>query len=318
MRTDYDEFVAHSPQGSIFASSAWLDAVAPGRWRMHVVEEGGAVVGAWPTVVRPTPLGEVHTGAPLTPYLGPLLRSDANPVRGRANDIRYLELLLVQLGRFAHIEAHCHPAFDYWTPLAWEGFTQTTRYSWRLTDLRDLEAVFRGTRENIRREIRKAEKRGLVVAPASLANFLELHRATVLQAGRNDSLGANHRALEAIDETLAPQDARSILVARDAEGRAHAGAYLVHDDRFMYYLVGASDPALRNSGAPSLVLWRGIEEAAERGLSFDFEGSMVKGVERFFRAFAGTPTPYSVVRKTPSAGFRVARALKRAARRVSA
>jgi hypothetical protein len=318
MRTEYDELVTRSPQGSIFSSSAWLDAVAPGRWRMHLVEEGGAVLGAWPTVVRPTPWGDVHTGAPLTPYLGPLFRPEANPVRGRANDIRYVELLLTQLGRFAHLEAHCHPAFDYWTPLAWEGFTQTTRYSWRLTDLRDLEAVFRGTRENIRREIRKAEKRGLVAAPASLADFLELHTATVLPTDRNESLVANHRALESIDEAIAPRGARSILVARDAEGRAHAGAYLVHDDRYTYYLVGASDPALRNSGAPSLVMWRGIEEAAERRLGFDFEGSMVKGVERFFRAFAGTPTAYSVVRKTPSAGFRLARALKRAGRRVSA
>jgi Acetyltransferase (GNAT) domain len=316
MRAEYDELVAGSPQGSIFASSAWLDAVAPGRWRMHVVEEGGAVVGAWPTVVRPTPWGEVHAGAPLTPYLGPLFRSDANPVRRRANDIRSLELLLGELGRFAHIEAQCHPAFDYWTPLAWEGFSQTTRYSWRLTDLSDLDGIFRGTRENIRREIRKAEKRGLVVALGSLGDFLELHGATVLQTGRSDALAANHRALESIDATVAPRGARSILVAKDAEGRAHAGAYLVHDDRYTYYLVGASDPDLRNSGAPSLVLWRGIQEAAERRLGFDFEGSMVKGVERFFRAFAGTPTAYSVVRKTPSAGFRIARALKRAARRV--
>ena len=50
----YDDFVASSPQGSIFCTSWWLDAVAPGRWRTHVVEEKERIVAAWPTVVRTT------------------------------------------------------------------------------------------------------------------------------------------------------------------------------------------------------------------------------------------------------------------------
>src|SRR4051794_36960208 len=66
----YDELVATSPQGSIFCTSWWLDAVAPGRWRTHLVEENGRPVAAWPTIVRATRLGQIHGGAPLTPFLG--------------------------------------------------------------------------------------------------------------------------------------------------------------------------------------------------------------------------------------------------------
>jgi GNAT acetyltransferase-like protein len=315
MPEDYDELVHRSPQGSVFAGSWWLDAVAGGRWRTHAVEEGGAVVAAWPTVVHPSPFGDVHGGAPLTPYLGPVFDAEESSLRRRSNEIKHVELLLEKIGRCAHIEARCHPALDYWTPLAWHGFTQTTRYSWRLTDLSDLEGSFRATRENIRREIRKAEKRGLSVEQGELTDFLELHGKTVAHQGLDEAAAANRRSLESIEAAAAPRGARTILLARDAEGRAHAGSYLVHDDRFAYYLVGASDPALRNSGAPSLVMWKGIEAAAMRGVGFDFEGSMVRGVERFFRAFAGTPAPYSVVRKTPSSAFRIARSLKRAARR---
>src|SRR5204863_4126860 len=68
----YDEFVAASPQGSVFCTSWWLDAVAPGRWRAHELRDGERTVGAWPTVVERTRLGPVHRGAPLAPYLGPL------------------------------------------------------------------------------------------------------------------------------------------------------------------------------------------------------------------------------------------------------
>ncbi len=64
----------------------------------------------------------------------------------------------------------------------------------------------------------------------------------------------------------------------------------------------------------SLVMWAGIERAAARGTGFDFEGSMLRHVERFVRSFGGVPTPYSIVRKTPSRPFRVAIGGKRGAR----
>src|SRR5205809_2610646 len=50
LRARYDLLVERSPQGSIFATSWWLDAVAPGGWRMHCAEKGEELVAAWPTV----------------------------------------------------------------------------------------------------------------------------------------------------------------------------------------------------------------------------------------------------------------------------
>src|SRR5436305_3364540 len=110
----YDELVATSPQGSIFCTSWWLDAVAPGRWRAHVVEEHGRAVAAWPTVVRTTRFGDIHGGAPLTPFLGPLF-PPGDGARRRSREIKLVEALLEKLGPFAHLEARCNPAFDYWT-----------------------------------------------------------------------------------------------------------------------------------------------------------------------------------------------------------
>lgn len=310
MHEGYDDLVEESLQGSVFATSWWLDAVAEGRWRANAVEDDGEVAAAWPTVVRTTRWGEVHEGAPLTPFLGPLFRPESSDLKRRSNEVKRLEQLVVALGGAAHVEARCNPAFDYWTPLAWHGFTQTTHYTWRLPRLGDLEEVFRGTRENVRREIRKSEKRGVVVEEGSLEAFQKVHPETAAHKG----VEVNRRALRRVEEAAASRDARVILLARDPEGRVHAGGYFVRDTRWVYYLVGASDPALRTSGAASLVLWKGIEHAAERGLGFDFEGSMIRGVERFFRAFGGAPMPYSVVRKTPSAALRLSRPLKRALR----
>ena len=313
MLEGYDELVAASPQGSIFASSWWLDAVAGGRWRPHRLDAQGSIVAAWPTVVRRTRFGDIHTGAPLTPFLGPMFQAQGSELRRRGEQVKWLEQLVESMRGVAQIEARCNPAFDYWTPLAWHGFRQTTNYTWRLPRLDDLDSVFADVRENIRREIRKARKRGIVVEEGSLPAFQAVHLRTMEHQSIPEA-GTNQEALRRIEAAAAPRDVRRILLARDAEGRVPAGGYFVRDDRWVYYLVGASDPALRTSGASSLVLWHGIEYAAEHGLGFDFEGSMLRGVERFFRAFGGEPTPYSIVRKTPSVALQLMLPVKRLAR----
>lgn len=310
----YDELV--DDVGSVFASSWWLDAVAPGRWRPHAITEQGRTVAAWPTVVRPTRWGDVHEGARLTPFLGPLMRLPEPPVRHWAEQLRLLEALLAEIGRPAAVDARCHPTFDYWTPLRWNGFTQTTSYTWRLEDLADLEAVFAGARENIRREVRKAAKRGVMVSTGSLDELLAVHARTAAQQAISDA-AASRATLRRIDEAAAGRDARSILIARDEDGRVHAGAYLVHDARYTYYLVGGSDAALRNSGAMSATMWAAIELASKRGTGFDFEGSSLRSVERFFRAFGGRPVPCSRVRWSSSRGLSTEVAVKRAVRRAT-
>jgi hypothetical protein len=84
----------------------------------------------------------------------------------------------------------------------------------------------------------------------------------------------------------------SLRLAVDGEGRSHAGALFVWDEERVYYLAGGNDTALRDSGGSSLVIWDGIQLAGSLGLRFDFEGSMIGPIERFFRGFGGVPEPY--------------------------
>jgi hypothetical protein len=63
--------------------------------------------------------------------------------------------------------------------------------------------------------------------------------------------------------------------------------YLVWDAESAYSLMSGNDPRLRSSGAISLLRWEAIKFAREVTRRFDFEGSMLEPVERFFRAFGG-------------------------------
>ena len=100
-----------------------------------------------------------------------------------------------------------------------------------------------------------------------------------------------------------------MLFACDESGRVHAVAYVVWDDAAAYYLMGGGDPELRTSGASSLLMWEAILRARNVTDVFDFEGSMLRPVERFFRAFGGRQIPYLQVSRATRTG-RAALALR--------
>jgi hypothetical protein len=311
--SDYDAFVAASPQGTVFARSWWLDATAgPGNWKhAEVRDAAGKIVAAWPVTVRTTRLGAVLGGPRLTPYLGPLLSESDGPPHG-SREIELLEGLVEALRPYAHLDARCSPRFDYWTPLAWHGFTQTTHYTWRLEDVSDEEATHARFRKSTRSTISRAKRDGLAVEPGTVDDLLALQKRTF---ERHDRSGPPEALVRRIAAAAAAHDAGEIRVARDPEGRPHSAALFVWDERSTWYLAAGNDTELRASGGAAFLLWEAIRDAGRRGTAFDFEGSMLRPIESFVRGFGGTPTPYSIVRHTPSRAWRTRISAARLVRR---
>jgi hypothetical protein len=313
----YDDFVAASPQGTVFATSWWLDAVVgPGRWRSNVIHgDAGRIVAAWPGVVKHVGGREALVGAPLTPWLGPLL-SPGDGKESRSREIEQTERLLEEsMSTYAHIEARCSPAYDYWTPLRWNDFTQTTHYTWRLPDCRDLAALEERFYKRTKGPLRKALKSSLTVEAGNVDELIEAQRKTFDRQGIGEH-ATSPALMRKIEAAASAHDACSIFVAREDEGRVHAASMFVYDANMVWYLVGGGDPELRSSGGATLLMWEGIKLAGERGAGFDFEGSMLRPVERFVRGFGGEPTPYSIVRRTSSRRVRISQSVKRTGRRV--
>lgn len=301
---EYDAFVAASRQGTVFCRSWWLDATAgPDGWRHADVRgDDGRLVATWPAAVRQTPLGDVFTGAPLTPYLGPLLSAGDGRQR-RAREVEQLERLVEALRPYAHLDARCSPQLDYWAPLVWHGFSQTSHYTWRMEDVSDEEATFARLQNSLRGKVSKARRLGLVIEPGSVDDLLALQRQTFERqegAGAGPAEGLVRRLVAA----AAANNAGEILVARDEAGRAYSAALFVWDERTTWYILSGSDTELRASGSLPLLVWEGIRAAGRRGTAFDFEGSMLRHLEGFVRDFGGEPVPYSILRHTPSAAWR--------------
>ena len=250
----------------------------------------------------------------LTPYLGPWLRASNAKYANRLGEEKDLMTELIDaLPPFAAFQQDFHPAITNWLPFHWKGFSQTTRYTYRMDATTDLEALWSETRDSVRTDIKKAKKQVEVAETGDVEKFLELHRLTFSR--QNKPLPHSEETLRRLDAVCAAHVARKILIATGGDGRTHAAVYLVTDRHAVYYLLSGSDAELRNSGAISLLLWEGIRWASEQRKQFDFEGSMVEPIERAFRSFGGRQVPYFGIEKCDSPLLKLYRAGCRMAHR---
>jgi Acetyltransferase (GNAT) domain len=286
---------------AIFQQPWWLDAVAPRRWGEVTVERDGRVIARLPYVVRGRPRMRVLTMPPLTQTLGPWVeRSGASAPRALSEEIELLAALEAALPRAESFVQQFAPAMLNALPFHWAGYRLELRYTYRLHGLGSEDAVWQGLRGNIRREIRKARRRVEIRHDLALDRFHDVWAMTFER--QRLRVPASLCELEWLDAACAARGARALLSAHDDADRVHAVAYIVWDANAAFYLLGGADSALRTSGASSLLLWEAIKRARAVTDVFDFEGSMLPPVERYFRAFGARQTPY----------LRVSRATRRA------
>lgn len=283
----------------------WLDAVAPGAWDEVTVEKGGQCFARMPYVLGKKRGHTLLTMPPLTQALGPWLRPYSGKYAGRLSEEKKLMTALIdQLPPFGRFVQRFHHSITNWLPFYWKGFQQTTRYTYVIEDLTDLEAVWEETRQNIRTDVRKAKKQVEVRTDLDVHAFLDLNDKTFKRQGLNPPY--SRELVERLDQACRDHQCRRIFFAEDGQGQRHAAIYLVWDEQAAYYLMGGADPALNQSGATGFLIWEAIKYAATVTGSFDFEGSMMEPVERFVRAFGARQKPYFEVTRTNALSLKIA------------
>jgi hypothetical protein len=294
------ETVTRSPDvttvNSVFEQPWWLDSVAPDAWSEVVVRRGDEVVARLPYAHRRRFGLSTIVQPPLTQTLGPWIREiDGKYARRLEIEKRLLAQLIELLPPFDVFRQSFTPAMTNWLPFYWAGFQATVRYTYRIEDLSDLDRVQSEFQDHVRRGIRKAARSVDVLHDCPLEELLRLEAQACTRQGRK----APHRPelVRRLDAACAARGARRIIGAADASGRVHAALYVVWDDRTLYALINARDPEFETLGSNTLLYWEAIRLAAEVSRVFDFEGSMLKPVEHYFRGFGGRQVPYFCVTK---------------------
>lgn len=292
------------PSIPLFSRDWWLDVVCgKDKWDVLWIEQKGQVQAVLPLYV---PHKGVVSMPPLTQTMGPWFA----PVSG---DTKYAtELSRKQnlcktfteaLKSYPYFLQNFHYEITDWLPFYWEGFRQTTRYTYILKDIQSLTtdsettALWDNMSQQTRRNILKAkEKQGIIVKKGiAVDDFLKVYAKTFERQGKSSAPHVD--MLSPLISTCRERTQGDIWGGYDAEGNLHAAAFVAWQENSAYYIAGGGDPALRDSGAHSLVMWEAIQFVAAKSKQFDFEGSMIPGVERFFREFGAIQTPYFTISK---------------------
>lgn len=288
----------------------YLDAVCDeGDWDVLLVDKSGSIVAAWPLFLKKKWRWQYVAMPQMTRMLGPYLLPEYRTARHEVDILEtLLELMPPDLAAF---EQDFNYTATNWLPMYWQGFRQTTRYSYTL-DISDLAKTWNNIKPRYRNQrINQAKQQVHVSTGCPLLELNRLQQLSFDRQGAEVPLSLDR--IRRLDKALALQGQREIFWATDLKtGATHSVGYLAWDAHSAYYLMSGDDPQLRNSGAGIFLTWEIIRYASEvlHLPTFDFCGSMIRPIERVRRQFGAEPKPYFRVQKEWSLLWRLGKMLR--------
>jgi Acetyltransferase (GNAT) domain len=279
---------------SLFQKPWWLDAVSFGKWRELAINRNDKIIARCPYTIYKKFEMSIISMPPLTQTLGPWLYQPSGKYTNHLKQQKHLmNSLIKQLPPFDYFSQNFHYSISNWLPFYWSGFQQTTRYTYIIQAISDLDTVWKGFQGNIRKEIRKAQKNIIVRHGLHWKKFLNI--CELRFRNKKTSFLPDHRLLQRIDKACSLKKARRIFYAQDSNDNIHAAIYIIWDKNSAHYLLGGINPEFGTSGATSLLMWEAIKYCSTVTDEFNFEGSMIESVERFFRGFGAIQKPYYTI-----------------------
>ena len=204
--------------------------------------------------------------------------------------------LIIQLPEHNFFVQNFHYSFTDWLPFYWKGFKQTTRYNYILPDIYNINEIKTNRSYDIKQNIKKAQTKYKIEIKTHIPTdlFLEIYAKTFERQGEKSYLP---EILRRLIETVYSRNQGDTFGAFNSDGQLCAAVFVVWQDNCAYYIAGGSDSSGRKSGAHLLLLSEAINFVSNFSTSFDFEGSMIQGVERVFRSFGATQKQYFTISK---------------------
>ena len=284
----------------IFSKDWWMDAVCgENNWDVLLIEKGGQIVASLPYFLRKRGKRRYITQPPLTKTNGIWIKYPPNQkyCKKLTYEKKVMTEIINQLDKLNldYYNQNFHYSITNWLPFYWKGFKQTTRYTYVIEDLENLDKVFRSFSHSKRKNIRKAKNITKIKTDLPAKDFYENHMLTLEK--QNDKISYSFNIFENIYNSVYSHNSGKIFYAIDDRNNIHAALLIIWDDIQAHDLISTIDPDFRNSGAASLVVKESIKYISKRTKKFDFEGSMIEGVENSFRKFGAIQKPYFNISK---------------------
>ncbi|HMN06643.1 MAG TPA: GNAT family N-acetyltransferase [Flavobacteriales bacterium] len=281
----------------LFLHEEWRSIVGEGYERLAVRDKDGKILGVF-NLHRTRRAGLRLISHPaFSPHCGLWRRQQAKNPAKAVGEAKKLHALLAEymLAQDGMVHLAFPPEETDLQPWAWSGFKVVAQWTYRIDLGQGLATIRAGYEDKQRNAIKKGFAGGTVEPTDDPARVLNAVRSTFARKGKGLDEETTNALLHAF---LKP--GRGFAFVTVENGKESAAAFCAYAAGTCYYLLGGVDKAHASNGAGAMAVDACIAQAHALGLSvFDFEGSMLPEVERYFRTFGGTPTPYFTVNRAP-------------------
>ena len=299
----YRELCKYEKSVPIFSKDWWMDTVCgENNWDVLLVEKGEQIVASLPCYLRKRGKRRYITQPPLTQTNGIWIKYPPNQkyCKKLAYEKKVMTEIINQLDELNldYYNQNFHYSITNWLPFYWKGFKQTTRYTYVIDDIENLDEVYENFECSIRNKIKKAKKINIkIVSKDDIETFYMINKKTFDR--QNIAIPYSLKLIERLDNTLKGKKARKMFFAVDENKKIHSVLYLIWDSISSYVHMVGEDPELRNSGAGILLVWESIKYTKNilHLNVYDFVGSMIEPIEEVRRSCGGIQKPYFNISK---------------------
>ncbi|MBL0048745.1 MAG: GNAT family N-acetyltransferase [Bacteroidetes bacterium] len=284
--------------GSIFNSLTWLKIYGKSITVYGIFNNDNKLIGGFHLYKGKQAKILSHiNNPPFTPHIGLFYDNQAS---NRANSLSFEKNILSCVADFLEKESYHLLTIALPTtctdvqPFIWKKFKAIPNYTYQLNlEFTELE-ILKNLASDKRNSINKAEKDKVTIKQNAGNHII---KQLVENTYSRKSKLLNDAIVSAILNEFADAQNSFSFVAY-VEEKAAAMSFCIYDSTTAYYLLGGYDAGNKHQGAGVLALWNCILHAKKIGLKkFDFEGSMIPQVEKYFRGFGGELVPYFTLNK---------------------
>ena len=284
----------------------WLDAVCAGKqWDVLLsFNEKGEIQAALPYLLRKRAWMK-YVIMPQQTQIGGIWVSDAvlADSENRVADIcQDFARQLAEMG-LSYYYQHYPIGSPAAEQMRAQGFKVKERITYRIEDLSNLDKVINAFSKNKKRQLQKALSLHADMK-MNVEDFYRFHMRCLQEQGKQISY--SREFLLVLERKTARLQQSQIVSICNADNEVLAAAFLIWDKHSMYYLIPCYDQKYKDSGAGALLVLEAIKLARQKGVAFDFEGSMIRGVANHYKQFGSTPTTYYSIEKYYHWWFRLA------------
>lgn len=306
----YRKFCKKEKDIPIFSKDWWLDTVCQeSDWDVVLFEKGGEIWASLPYQKTKKAIFEIITMPKLTQTMGVYIKYPPKQkyYKKLSWEKEVMEILISNLPKVDYFSQNFDHSITNWLPFYWAGFEQTTRYTYIIENI-SIEELEKNFETDIRRRRRKAYEIGIkIIESEDIETFYKLNTMTF--ARKNIGISYSFEFVKNLFENCKENSAVKMYFAK-YQDEVIAVNFLVYDDNTVYYLMGGIDPSKKDLGAMDAIQFESIKFALESGRRFDFEGSMIESIEKYFRSFGAIQTPYFSISKTNSKLLKVRKLIK--------